>query len=480
MRLLRGIYEGPGSHGVLRVAASIHEVRAVLRALPSEGYFSTLTGAWTRSGEPAPVSISPVWEKPAGSREPGDASRDLAAVVRRHPQTEAVVMARSEAALLAGEPTPVTALPENATGRSPKLVTCEWERAGMGEAEAADRALEDIVRAHARPAEKSATPTVNVFGPPVFGPNAQAEYEEVGRMLSLLGIEVNARVPLGATVADLRRLPRAWANILLYRETGDAATLYLQDEFGTPRVTTPMIGAASTGAILRSVGELCGLDPQKVRRAVWAELATTAKLPWYARLQPPETFRGRRVAVFGDFTYVLGLGYALSREVGLEVGACGTYLTHLERDFLFHASTFTDEAFVADDPDRVAARIEDSGPDLLIGTHFEEEVADSLGIPFLPFCPPVLRHPFVERPLVGYRGSSFLADALDDAFRRPKPEEQPEKQAPPELPWTEEALEDLEEIPAFLRGRTRRLAEDRARTMGSGEVTREILEAART
>src|SRR3712207_7534776 len=47
--------------------------------------------------------------------------------------------------------------------------------------------------------------------------------------------------------------------------------------------------------------------------------------------------RGRRVAIFGDFTYPLGLGYALAREVGLEVAACGTYLRHLERDFLFHA-----------------------------------------------------------------------------------------------------------------------------------------------
>jgi len=480
VRLLRGIYEGPGSHGILRVVASMHDVWAVLRALPSEGYFQALHGAWTRSGEPAPVSVSPVWEKSAGSREPGDVDRDLAAVVRRHPRTEAVVLARSEAALLAGEPTPVVTLPENETGRSPELVTCEWERVGMGEAEASDLALADIVRAHARPAEKSATPTVNVFGPPVFGPGAEAEYDEVERMLSLLGIEVNARVPLGASAAHLRRLPRAWANVLLYRETGDAATLYLQDKFGTPRVTTPMIGAASTGAVLRSIGELCGLDQGKARRAVWSELATTAKLPWYARLQPPETFRGRRVAIFGDFTYTLGLGYALAREVGLEVGACGTYLTHLERDFLFHASTFTDEAFVADDPERVADRLKNSEPDLLIGTHFEEEIADSLGIPFLPFCPPVLRHPFVQQPLMGYRGSSLLADALEDALRRPKQEQSEEENPPPTgLPWTDEALDDLEEIPAFLRGRTRRLAEERARAVRSGEVTRKILESSR-
>ncbi|MDQ3237558.1 MAG: protochlorophyllide oxidoreductase [Actinomycetota bacterium] len=49
----------------------------------------------------------------------------------------------------------------------------------------------------------------------------------------------------------------------------------------------------------------------------------------------------------------------------------------------------------------------------------------------------------------------------------------------PDLPWTDEALDDLEEIPAFLRGRTRRLAEERARAVRSGEVTRKILESSR-
>ena len=132
--------------------------------------------------------------------------------------------------------------------------------------------------------------------------------------------------------------------------------------------------------------------------------------------------RNRKVAIFGDFTYPLGLGYALAREVGLEVITCGTYLTHLERDFLFHAHTFTEGAFVEDDPEAVAARIEAAEPDLIIGTHLEEGVAESLEVPFLPLCPPTAGRPFVERPLMGYAGSSVLADALDGALRWKKQE----------------------------------------------------------
>jgi light-independent protochlorophyllide reductase subunit B len=474
MRLLRGVYEGPGSHGILRVAASMRGVHAVLRGLPGEGYFPALYGARERIGEAAPVTLSPLRARPEDSWAPGGLDRDLSSAVRRHPETEAVIMARTEAALLSGEPVPEISLPENPeTRRTPKLVTCEWEALGVGEVEAADLALEDLVRAHVRGRrDRSPAPTVNLFGPPIFSPGAASEYAEAERLLSLIGVGVNFRVPLGTEVEDLGRLSQAWANVLLYREIGESATLYLQDEVGLQRVTTPMIGAAGTGAALRAVGELCRLDPNRVQRAVWGELARTAKLPWYARLGRPETFRDRRAAIFGDFTYSLGLGYALAREVGIEVATCGTYLRHIERDFLFHANTFTDEAFVADDPEEVAARIEEAQPDLIVGTYLEGEIADSLGVPFLPFCPPVAHSPFASRPLMGYAGSSVLADALDGALGRA--EETPDVAEATGTPWTDEALEELAETPTFLRGRARRLAEERALELGSVEVTREI------
>jgi light-independent protochlorophyllide reductase subunit B len=470
VKLLRGVYEGPQSYGTLRVAASIGGVHTLLRALPGEAYFRTLYGARERTGAMAPVTLSPLREGPGDSMAPGNLARDLSGVVRRHPKAEIVILARSEASLLSEKA--ITNLPEvEATGRRPRLVTFPWEGPGMREIEAAELALEDLIRSlmHHRP-ERSPYPTVNLFGPPIFGPGAAAEYAEAERLLDMIGVEVNARVPLGAHAGDLDRIPRGWANVLLYREVGESATLYLQDEFGMPRVTTPMIGAAGTGAVLRSVGELCQLDPKSVQRAIWAELARTAKLPWYARLEPPETFQDRRVAIFGDFTYPLGLGYALAREVGLEIIACGTYLTHLERDFLFHAHTFTEGAFAEDDPDQVASRIEGAKPDLIIGTHLEEDVADSLGVPFLPLCPPVTDRPFVGRPLMGYAGSSVLADALDNVLREIGVE--PVEEAG--IQWTDGALQEVSAVPLFLRGRARRLAEERARRQGSAEVTREI------
>jgi light-independent protochlorophyllide reductase subunit B len=470
VRLVRGVYEGPQSYGILRIATSIRGVHTLLRALPGESYFPTLYGTRERTGELAPVTLSPLREQPEDSMAPGNLVRDLSGVLRRHPRTETIVLARSEASLLSGEKIPVDPLPEM-EARNTRLVTFSWEGLGIKETEAAELALDDLIRAQTQRApDRSPYPTVNLFGPPVFGPGAAAEYAETERLLDLIGVEVNARVPLGADTRDLVRLTRAWANLLLYREVGESATLHLQDEYGIPRVTTPMIGAAGTGAALRAIGELCQLDPRSVQRTIWAELARTAKLPWYARLEPPETFENCRVAIFGDFTYPLGLGYALVREVGLEVVTCGTYLTHLERDFLFHAHTFTEGAFVEEDPEAVAARIEAAQPDLIIGTYLEEGVAESLEVPFLPLCPPTADRPFVERPLMGYAGSSVLADALENVLRWKKPEPAGETA----IQWTDGALQEVAGVPPFLRGRARRLAEDHARRQGSNQVTREI------
>ena len=207
MRLLRGVYEGPQSYGILRTAAGIRGVHALFRALPGEAYFPTLYGGRERSGQMAPVTLSPMRSEPGDSMAPGNLDRDLSSVVRRHPRTETVVLVRSEASLLREENIPVSSLPDKDT-RSPTLVTFSWEAPGMKETEAAELALEDLIRSRMQDTpERSPYPTVNIFGPPIFGPGAAAEYAEVERLLDLIGVEVNARVPLGADARDLGRLP---------------------------------------------------------------------------------------------------------------------------------------------------------------------------------------------------------------------------------------------------------------------------------
>jgi hypothetical protein len=77
---------------------------------------------------------------------------------------------------------------------------------------------------------------------------------------------------------------------------------------------------------------------------------------------------------------------------------------------------------------------------------------------------------------MGYTGSSILADALDNVLRVKGMEPAGEVG----IQWTEGALQEVSEVPLFLRARARRLAEERARREGSAEVTREIFLASRS
>src|SRR4028118_1172209 len=98
MKILRGVYEGPGSHGILGIAANTSGVHTVLRAYPGEWYLPALCGAWTRTGEPAPVTLSPVRNRPGGSWALGDLAQGLSGVVRRGPEAGSPTSPRSEGA----------------------------------------------------------------------------------------------------------------------------------------------------------------------------------------------------------------------------------------------------------------------------------------------------------------------------------------------------------------------------------------------
>ena len=81
MRVRRNVYEGPGSHGTLRVSSGMTGVHTVLRAFPEERYFLALFGARERTGNLLPLTISPAGNESDGLLSPGDLGRDLSSVV---------------------------------------------------------------------------------------------------------------------------------------------------------------------------------------------------------------------------------------------------------------------------------------------------------------------------------------------------------------------------------------------------------------
>jgi hypothetical protein len=100
---------------------------------------------------------------------------------------------------------------------------------------------------------------VNLIGEKNLEYEVEPNFDEVCRLLSLLGISVNIRFVHEITVTDLSRLSLADLNVL--REpslTGVGKTLL--DLFGTPYIDSFPVGLRGTLEFLRDAGQAAGID----------------------------------------------------------------------------------------------------------------------------------------------------------------------------------------------------------------------------
>ena len=79
--------------------------------------------------------------------------------------------------------------------------------------------------------KKTEKPSANIIGIFTLGFHNQHDCRELKRFLNDLGIEINEIIPEGGCVKNLKNLPKAWFNIVPYREVGLMTAKYLEKEF---------------------------------------------------------------------------------------------------------------------------------------------------------------------------------------------------------------------------------------------------------
>jgi light-independent protochlorophyllide reductase subunit B len=106
----------------------------------------------------------------------------------------------------------------------------------VNELQVADRTLEQVVRYYLDKVrrqemlDRSVTdkPSTNIIGIFTLGFHNQHNCRELKRLLQDLDIEINQVIPEGGSVQDLRNLPKAWFNLVPYREVGLMTAIYLE------------------------------------------------------------------------------------------------------------------------------------------------------------------------------------------------------------------------------------------------------------
>jgi light-independent protochlorophyllide reductase subunit B len=527
MKLAYWMYAGPAHIGTLRVASSFQNVHAMMHAPLGDDYFNVMRSMLERERDFTPVTASIV-DRHVLAR--GSQEKVIENITRKDKEE------RPDLILLT--PTCTSSILQedlqNFVERASQEADCDVILADVNhyrvnEFQAADRTLSQIVKFYIEKAKKTnkfdfsktVKPSANILGIFTLGFHHQHDCREIKHLLSELGIEINEVIPEGGCVENLKNLPKAWFNIVPYREAGLMTAIYLQKEYNMPYLSTTPMGIVNTASFIRQINEILKetvknlesdsdwqekrTDFQKesnrqlysfdIERYIEHQTSVVSQAAWFSRSIDCQNLTGKRAVVFGDATHAAAMTKILSREMGIRVACAGTYCKHDADWFREQVYGFCDQILITDDHTQVGDMIAQIEPAAIFGTQMERHVGKRLEIPCGVISAPVhiQNFPLGYRPFLGYEGSNQIADLVYNSFslgmedhllqifggHDTKEVITKELSTESDFNWSSDGLAELNKIPGFVRGKVKRNTEKFARQNKIQLITVETMFAAK-
>jgi light-independent protochlorophyllide reductase subunit B len=503
MKLAYWMYAGPAHIGTLRVASSFKNVHAIMHAPLGDDYFNVMRSMLSRERNYTPVTTSVV-DRNVLAR--GSQEKVVDNITRKdqeeHPDLIVLTPTCTSSILQEDLHNFVERAQMDSEG---DVMLADVNHYRYNELQAADRTLHQIVKFYidkARkrgelPTGKTEKPSVNIIGISTLGFHHNHDCTELKRLMADLGIEVNAILPEGASVHELKNLPRAWFNLVPYRELGLATANYLQAEFDMPMVDITPMGVVETARCIRAIRDLLKAQGVEVDYEPYIDEQTrfVSQAAWFSRSIDCQNLTGKKAVVFGDNTHAAAIAKVLSREMGIRVVLAGTYCKYDQDWFREQVSEYCDEVLVSDDNAEIANAIARHEPAAIFGTQMERHVGKRLDIPCGVIAAPihVQNFPVGYRPFLGYEGANQLVDLVYNSFtlgmedhlleifggHDTKDVITKEMSTASDLTWSKDGLAELNKIPGFVRGKVKRNTEKFARERQIDVITTEVLYAAK-
>lgn len=327
MQLTVWTYEGPPHVGAMRIAASMTGLHYVLHAPQGDTYADLLFTMIERRKSRPPVTYTTFQARDVGSDTAEIFKTACAEAVERFDPQAIMVGASCTAELIQDDPGGLA----KTLGLSIPVVPLELPSYQKKENWGAAETFYRLVRGFAGGRERAERPadaprSCNILGPTSLGFRNRDDITEVRKLLETLGVPVNVVAPLGASPADLARLPDADFNIVLYPEIAGVAATWLEREFKQPTVKTTPIGVGATLDFIREVAAAAGVDPAP------ALISEDERLSWYSRSIDSNYLTGKRVFIYGDATHAVAAARVAEKELGFKVCGIGTYAREFARD----------------------------------------------------------------------------------------------------------------------------------------------------
>ena len=488
MKLAYWMYAGPAHIGTVRVASSFKNVHAIMHAPLGDDYFNVMRSMLERERDFTPVTASIV-DRHVLAR--GSQEKVVENITRKDKEE------RPDLILLT--PTCTSSILQedlqNFVNRATNESNCDVILADVNhyrvnELQAADRTLEQIVRFYIEKAKKEVMtspntllksgnlqnpggsllsefsnktekPSANILGIFTLGFHNQHDCKELKKLLNDLDIEINEILPEGGDVNSLKNLPKAWFNIVPYREVGLMTAVYLEKEFNMPYTSITPMGLVDTAAFIREIALICQkvssqlgtihkleklengeiaenshclsnvltngnervfqykiLKSSVVENYIDKQAHFVSQAAWFSRSIDCQNLTGKKTVVFGDATHAASMTKILVREMGIHVICAGTYCKHDADWFREQVSGYCDQVLITDDHSQIAEIIAKLEPAAIFGTQMERHVGKRLDIPCGVISAPVhiQNFPLGFRPFLGYEGTNQIADLVYNSF----------------------------------------------------------------
>jgi light-independent protochlorophyllide reductase subunit B len=549
MKLAYWMYAGPAHIGTLRVASSFKNVHAIMHAPLGDDYFNVMRSMLERERDFTPVTASIV-DRHVLAR--GSQQKVIENITRKDKQElpDLIILTPTCTSSILQED--LQNFVDRASIESESdVILADVNHYRVNELQAADRTLEQIVRFYIEKAKKqkilnlikTEKPSANIIGIFTLGFHNQHDSRELRRVLNDLGIQVNEVIPEGGSVTNLKNLPKAWFNVVPYREVGLMAAIYLENEYNMPYISTTPMGVVETAKFIREISQILkfnnhlmetiGTDQiipvknlfvtqtascEKINNFFTTDCMTNSQIDtkkltnhfenyidqqtrfvsqaaWFARSIDCQNLTGKKTVVFGDATHAAAMTKILAREIGLRVSCAGTYCKHDADWFREQVQGFCDEILITDDHTQVGDMIARIEPAAIFGTQMERHIGKRLDIPCGVISAPVhiQNFPLGYRPFLGYEGTNQIADLVYNSFTLGMEDHLLEifgghdtkevitksLSTDSGLSWAPDGIAELEKIPGFVRGKIKRNVEKFAREHNITEINVTTMYAAK-
>jgi len=325
--------------------------------------------------------------------------------------------------------------------------------------------------------------SVNLIGPTLSVFNWKADVEELRRMLSRIGISVNAVITADSSVQHIIDAPAAALNLCIYPyDYGVKFAQEMQERFGIPYLAkTVPIGFSESALWMEDIASFFNLDAHAYLRS---ELEAGFRLVRSGNVFTVTFETSVALSLENHNTYAVGISHFFRKELGIDI--CFTAAG--DDRVVKKVQEVCANVSLSPTIDEKKRQYEETSPLLIMGNFYDLKVSKDLGfLNFLFADIPTISFLATENgPFMGFRGATHLIQQVVNQvyinlFIETKGGME-EKISLGDVKWNtsaEEALRKIAEvIPHFIRTKSvkklQKKAEERALRAHS-EVTVEIL-----